>query len=94
MKKHDRKKKISRMIIVCCMAAICLIPLPRYYKDGGTVEWRAVLYTYRQWHFLDGDIFDQYKNDPEYAEYYKDGYWIRNDFYLFPANLREHDFFE
>ncbi len=51
------------------------IPIPRVYKDGGTVELVALWYRYTRWHFLDSDLFAPYREEPEFSCYYKDGYW-------------------
>lgn len=92
------KKKGRRLIyifsLICLAFLLCLIPLPRNYKDGGTVEWRAVLYSFIQWKKMDMQMYEMYKTDPEWKDYYQDGYWIKNDFYFFPENLKEHGFFE
>ena len=33
---------------------ICLIPIPVYYKDGGTVTYSAIFYKIIKWNQLDG----------------------------------------
>ncbi len=38
---------------------LLLIPQTRYYKDGGTVEYHAVLYQVFQWHAMLGDSSDE-----------------------------------
>lgn len=37
----NKKIKIGILIL---LAIILLTPIPTYYKDGGTVEYRAILY--------------------------------------------------
>ncbi len=51
------KKAKKRIIIVTAMAilAVSLIPIPRYLKDGGTVEYNALLYSVHQVHSLNLD---------------------------------------
>ena len=45
------KKGMKR---ICTIAAIilvlCLIPLKDYYKDGGSVRYKAVFYEITRWH--------------------------------------------
>ncbi len=80
--------------LICLLLLLCLIPIPRRMKDGGTVQWTAVLYTYVQWKKMDMEMYEMYKVDPEWKDYYQDGYWVKNSFYFFPENLKEHSFFE
>ncbi len=86
------KKVIAMIIILIGIAGF--IPYPRVYKDGGTVELVALWYRYTRWHLLDNEVFAPYREDPSFSCYYKDGYWERTDFYLFPKNLDSHGFFE
>jgi hypothetical protein len=45
--------KKSVIIIVCVLFSLALlVPVPRYLKDGGTVEYNAVLYQIRDVHSL------------------------------------------
>lgn len=48
-------KKKKKALLCCCAALallVCLIPERRLYKDGGTVEYRALLYRVTQWHAI------------------------------------------
>ena len=48
-------RKRKRAILWCAVAVVlllCLAPEKRYYKDGGTVAYRAVLYQVTQWHAM------------------------------------------
>ncbi len=48
-------KKKKKALLWCCAALallMCLIPQKHLYKDGGTVEYRALLYRVTQWHAL------------------------------------------
>lgn len=45
-----KRKVIVGIIIV--LLIVLLIPLPLRYKDGGTVEYRAVLYSVTNYHSL------------------------------------------
>ncbi|MBD5140905.1 MAG: hypothetical protein HDT25_05770 [Ruminococcus sp.] len=59
----SKKSKVISAIIVIIMA-ILLVPFPHFYKDGGTVEYRAVLYCVTKSHAMNG---------PEQQD---DGYYI------------------
>lgn len=102
-----RKKRIVKIIVALAMVIIMLVlffPVVYRYKDGGTVEIRAIAYRYIHWHFLDSEVYDKYKQDPRYASYYHDessdtdadttGYWERTDFSFFPNNYSKSSFFE
>lgn len=47
----SRKKKLLTVVAVIA-AAVLLIPFPIQYKDGGTVDYKAILYTVRKAHSL------------------------------------------
>ena len=52
------KKKLKKHIIivtVLVILAVSLIPIPRYLKDGGTVEYNALLYSVHQVNSLNLD---------------------------------------
>lgn len=50
-----KKKKIK--IIVCILAAVVLlVPIPRHYKDGGTVAYQALAYSVYDVHSLNPDL--------------------------------------
>lgn len=51
----DMKKKLI-VIAAGVLLLACLIPIPFHLKDGGTVEYRAVLYTVSKVHRLAGDF--------------------------------------
>ncbi|MBQ5498751.1 MAG: hypothetical protein IIT73_03005, partial [Treponema sp.] len=46
------KKKYKILLII--LFIICLIPIPTFYKDGGTVEYSAILYKIIDWNQLEG----------------------------------------
>lgn len=46
------KKKIIISIIAVIIAAVLLIPIPIRYKDGGTVEYSAVLWGVTKHHSI------------------------------------------
>ena len=60
------------MLAVILLAVILLVPVPRHYKDGGTVEYHAVLYQVIFWHTLATDEKNTYS-----LNYYYDGTEIR-----------------
>lgn len=47
------KKKLLRITILI-ITVILLFPIPIRYKDGGTVEYKAVLYSITDYHSLKG----------------------------------------
>ncbi|MBR3105165.1 MAG: hypothetical protein IKQ27_10000 [Lachnospiraceae bacterium] len=52
------KKKLKKHVIivtVLVILAVSLIPIPRYLKDGGTVEYNALLYSVHQVNSLNLD---------------------------------------
>lgn len=71
-KKKSKTKKRVLILMVIVFFLMC-IPTVNKYRDGGTVEYRAVLYTYTKWHKLNPD-------GPE-------EYIIYNEFKLFPFNF-------
>ncbi len=54
----ERKKKIIVTILLLALL-LCFIPIKQTYKDGGTVKYQAVLWSYTRYHQLigDGDTF-------------------------------------
>ena len=57
------KKKIILGICIL-LAIILLVPFPLHYKDGGTIEYKAILYSVYDWHTLNPDD----KSDQEYLD--------------------------
>lgn len=51
-------KKRIKAIIIIIMCAIFLIPFPSWYKDGGTVEYNAILYSIRKVHSIQAKGYD------------------------------------
>lgn len=47
-------KKIIAMLFLLAL----LVPIPRHYKDGGTVEYHAILYSVTNYHSI---VFDSYE---------------------------------
>lgn len=65
------KKKV--IILLAIILVLCCIPLKYAYKDGGSISYRAVLYSYTKYHRL--------RNDGTY--------YIANKFLFFPNNYLE-----
>lgn len=53
------KKKV---IIVIVVLLILLVPIPMHLRDGGTVEYTALLYKVSKVHKLTGDLEKMYEN--------------------------------
>ena len=51
MKKVFGKKKV-RIALGILLAVILLVPVQIHYKDGGSVEYRAILYSVKSVHSL------------------------------------------
>ena len=47
-------KKTYKILIIILLFIICLIPMPVYYKDGGTVTYTAIFYKIIKWNTLGG----------------------------------------
>ena len=67
--KNNKKRK--RLIILCLSLLIMCIPIKYSYKDGGTISYKAILYSYTRYHKLIED----------------DPYYIANEFLIFPFNF-------
>ena len=52
---NKKLKKHIIIVTVLVILAVSLIPIPRYLKDGGTVEYNALLYSVHQVHSLNLD---------------------------------------
>ena len=46
------KKKVKILLII--LFIFCLIPIPTFYKDGGTITFSAIFYKIINWDQLDG----------------------------------------
>ena len=47
-----RKKVVIAVAIIQVVLSVMLIPIPRHLKDGGTVEYNALLYSVHKVHSL------------------------------------------
>lgn len=45
-------KKRIKVFIIILISAVLLVPLPVWYKDGGTVAYNAILYSVTKQHSL------------------------------------------
>ena len=67
------KKKIMTVICLVLVALVLLVPIPMYYKDGGTVSYNAVLYSVTKVH----SITSRYTDDGELEMGHKVGTRVR-----------------
>ena len=67
------KKKAKIVIGLIVLALILLVPIPVYYKDGGTVSYNAVLYSVTKVH----SITSRYADDGELEMGHKVGTRVR-----------------
>lgn len=58
MKTKTSKRPI--IVVTIVLSIILLLPIPLFYKDGGTVEYRAILYSVEKAHSisLEGSGYD------------------------------------
>ena len=56
---NPMKKKIITMVVII-IAIILLFPLPMRLKDGGSIEFKALLYTVTKYHKLSGNPNQMY----------------------------------
>lgn len=67
-----KNNKIRKRLIILCLALLIMsIPIKYNYKDGGTVSYRAILYSYTKYHRLIDD----------------DSYYTGTEFLIFPFNF-------
>ena len=59
MKKIFGKKKIVMIVIGILLAIILLVPETRLYRDGGTVEYHAILYSVKFVHHNAPDDYER-----------------------------------
>ena len=74
------KKKNIIIIVSILVLIILLVPIKFQYKDGGTIEYRSLIYKIIKWHRLD--------------EYYENGLKIGTEIHFFPNNLKPIDYFD
>lgn len=74
------KKKIRIILILISVLIVLLFPIKSTIWDGGTIEYRSLLYRVIKWHKLDN--------------YYESGYKTGTEIYIFPFNLRPIDYYD
>lgn len=72
-------KLLKISIFMLFIFIILIFPIKIVYKDGGTIEFKALLYKYIIWNSMDDD--------------YENGYKTGEDFYFFPLNLHDLDYY-
>lgn len=70
MKKQKWKKKFVILSIVIILIIMCF-PIRYDYKDGGSISYKAILYSYTKYHRLEKD----------------DSYFTKTEFLIFPFNF-------
>ena len=78
------KKKIWIVILVVILFLV--VPIPNQYKDGGTKDYRALIYRVIKWDRL----LDLEHLDLDYPEF-KDGCFHKTSIYWFPENFKNLD---
>lgn len=58
-----KKKKLKIIVPVLILLIVLCVPEPRHYKDGGTVEYHALLYQVIRWHAF---LNEGASKNPEY----------------------------
>ena len=69
MRKKNKKKR-KKLLILLIILILCL-PIRYRYKDGGTVSYKAILYSYTIYHRLKED----------------ESYYTGREFLIFPFNF-------
>lgn len=57
--KNRKKLILWGSLALVALFLVLLIPIPLRYKDGGTVEYRAVLYSYTRYHAMENEIVNE-----------------------------------
>ena len=52
MENITKKKKLIRNLIIISVLIVLLFPIPLHYKDGGTVEYKALAYSVTDYHAI------------------------------------------
>ena len=55
-------KNKTLIVLIIVILFILLIPIPMYLNDGGTVEYKAILYKISNVHRLTGDLGKEYED--------------------------------
>lgn len=71
MRKRKRDKKKRKKIFIILLILVLFFPITYRYKDGGTVSYKAILYSYTIYHRLEAD----------------ESYYTGREFFVFPFNF-------
>jgi hypothetical protein len=52
MENITKKKKLIINLIIIIALIVLLLPIPLHYKDGGTVEYKALAYSVTDYHAI------------------------------------------
>ncbi len=52
MEQQKKKSKRNIIIVILVILLILLFPIPRHYKDGGTVEYKSLVYSVTDYHAI------------------------------------------
>lgn len=50
-----KRRRIWLVVIAAVLLAVLVTPVRLNYKDGGTVNWRAITWEYYKWHRMEVD---------------------------------------
>ena len=53
MRKRKRDKKKRKKIFIILLILVLFFPITYRYKDGGTVSYKAILYSYTKYHRME-----------------------------------------
>lgn len=71
MRKRKRDKKKRKKIFIILLILVLFFPITYRYKDGGTVSYKAILYSYTIYHRMEED----------------ESYFTAKEFLIFPFNF-------
>ena len=52
MEQQKKKSKRNIIIVILVILLVLLFPIPRHYKDGGTVEYKSLVYSVTDYHAI------------------------------------------
>lgn len=55
MRKRKRDKKKRKKLFILLLLLVLFCPITYRYKDGGTVSYKAILYSYTKYHRMEED---------------------------------------
>ena len=71
MRKRKRDKNKRKKLFILLLLLVLLFPITYRYKDGGTVSYKAILYSYTKYHRMEED----------------ESYFTAKEFLVFPFNF-------